>query len=212
MERSCKLLLDGLKPYLNELASASPAPGGGAAAAVTIAQGLALLSMVCNLTIGKKKFSAVEDQAKDILEQLSTMRVEALSEAEADMNAFTVVMKAYHMPTETDKQKSTKKATLVKATRNAAEPPFRLMALAAQAFPLADQLEKIGNPNVLSDVFVGRHLLIAGYKSSKENVEVNLNNLSPEDSFVSDMRAKMNTLIVSKNLKLATEAHGITRK
>lgn len=191
------MLLDGLKPYLNELASASPAPGGGAAAAVTVAQGLALLSMVCNLTIGKKKFSTVEDQAKDILEQLSTMRAEALSEAEADMSAFTVVMKAYQMPAETDEQKSTKKAAMAKATRKAAEPPFRLMVLATQALPLANHLEKIGNPNVLSDVFVGRHLLIAGYKSSKENVEVNLNNLSPEDSFVSEMRTKMNAITAS---------------
>ena len=189
------MLLDGLKTYLNELASASPAPGGGAAAAVTVAQGLALLSMVCNLTIGKKAFSAVEDQAKDILEQVSTMLAAALSEAETDMKAFTVVMKAWQMPAETDEQKVTRKATLAKATRNAAEPPFRLMALAAQALPLADQLEKIGNPNVLSDVFVGRHLLIAGYKSSKENVEVNLNNLSHEDSFVSEMRTKMNALM-----------------
>ena len=189
------MLLNGLKTYLNELASASPAPGGGAAAAVTVAQGLALLSMVCNLTIGKKAFSAVEDQAKDILEQVSTMLAAALSEAETDMNAFTVVMKAWQMPAESDEQKVTRKATLAKATRNAAEPPFRLMALAARALPLADQLEKIGNPNVLSDVFVGRHLLIAGYKSSQVNVEVNLNNLSPEDPFVSEMRAKMNTLI-----------------
>jgi len=191
------MLLDGLNSYLNDLASASPAPGGGAAAAVTVAQGLALLSMVCNLTIGKKKFSAVEGQAKDILEQLSTMRAEALSDAEADMSAFTVVMKAYQMPVETDEQKSTKKAALANATRNAAEPPFRLMALAAQALPLADQLEKIGNPDVLSDVLVGRHLLIAGYNSSKENVEVNLNNLPPEDSFVSEMRTKMNTLSIN---------------
>jgi len=193
-ERSCKLLLDGLTPYLDDLASASPTPGGGAAAAVTVAQGLALLSMVCNLTIGKKKFSAVEDQAKDILEQLSAMRAAALSEAEADMNAFTVVMQAYRMPAKTDEQKSSRKVALAKATRNAAEPPFRLMTLAAQAFPLADQLEKIGNPNVLSDVFVGRHLLMAGYKSSQENVEINLNNLSPEDSFVSEMRTRMNNV------------------
>ena len=189
------MLLDGLKPYLHDLASASPTPGGGAAAAVTVAQGLALLSMVCNLTIGKKKFSAVEDQAKDILEQLSTMRATALSEAAADMSAFTVVMQAWRMPAETDAQQSIRKAALATATRNAAEPPFRLMALAARALPLADQLEKIGNPNVLSDVLVGRHLLIAGYKSSQENVEVNLNNLSPEDSFVSEVRTKMNDLL-----------------
>jgi methenyltetrahydrofolate cyclohydrolase len=191
------LLLDELKPYLEDLASASPTPGGGAAAAVTIAQGLALLSMVCNLTIGKKKFSTVEEQTKDLLELLTTMRAEALSLAEKDMRAFTVVMNAYRMPAETDEQKSTKKATLASATRHAAEPPFRLMTLSVRALPLADQLEKIGNPNVLSDVFVGRHLLKAGYKSSKENVEVNLNNLSPDDAFTSEMRIKMDDLATS---------------
>ncbi len=195
MERWFNLLLDGLKHYLDDLASASPVPGGGVAAAVTVAQGLALLSMVCNLTIGKKKFSAVESQAKDIYEQVSRMRANALFEAEADMNAFGIVMNAYQMPTQSDEQKSARKTALAKATREAAEPPFRLMTLATQALPLADQLEKIGNPNVLSDVLVGRHLLIAGYKSSKDNVEVNLNNLSPDDSFINEMRIKMDSLI-----------------
>jgi len=188
------LQLDSLKPYLSDLASASPTPGGGAAAAVTVAQGLALLSMVCNLTIGKKKFSEVEGQAKEILEQVSAMRAEALSEAEADVNAFNAVMKAYQMPSETDEQKSTKRIALTQATRDAAEPPFRLMTLSARAFSLADKLEKIGNPNVLSDVLVGRHLLIAGYLSSKVNVEVNLNNLVPDDAFVNEMQRKMDEL------------------
>lgn len=189
------MLLDGLQPYLDDLASASPVPGGGVAAAVTVAQGLALLSMVCNLTIGKKKFSTVEARAKEVLEQVSTMRAKAISEAEADMGAFRIVVNAYQMPSETDEQKSTRKAALSKATRGAAEPPFRLMTLVAQALPFANQLEHIGNPNVLSDVLVGRHLLIAGYKSSKENVEVNLNNLSPDDPFINEMRTKMDALI-----------------
>ena len=195
MERSFNLRLDGLKPYLDDLASASPVPGGGVAAAVTVAQGLALLSMVCNLTIGKKKFSTVESQVKEIHDQVSSMRAAALSEAEADKDAFGIVMMAYRMPTETDEQKSARKTALAKATREAAVPPFRLMTLATQAFPLADQLEKIGNPGVLSDVLVGRHLLIAGYKSSIVNVEVNLNNLSPDDPFTNEMRIKMDALI-----------------
>jgi formiminotetrahydrofolate cyclodeaminase len=150
--------------------------------------------MVCNLTIGKKKFSVVEVQVKALLEQLSGMQAEALSEADADINAFTGVMQAYQMPVETDEQKSVKKTALEKATRNAAEPPFRLMSLAAYALPIANQLEKIGNPNVLSDVLVGRHLLVAGYKSSRENVEVNLNSLSPIDPFVIEMRERMRAL------------------
>ena len=188
------MLLDGLKPYLDDLAGASPAPGGGAAAAVTVAQGLALLSMVCNLTIGKKKFIEIEGQVKEILEQVSAMRVQALSEAEADMEAFNAVMAAYKLPTETGEQKAAKQVALTKTTQEAAEPPYRLMTLAAEAMPLADQLEKIGNPNVVSDVYVGRHLLIAGYKSSQENVEINLNSLSADDPFVRDMRVRMDAL------------------
>ncbi|MDD5057918.1 MAG: cyclodeaminase/cyclohydrolase family protein [Sideroxydans sp.] len=191
------LQLDGLKSYLDDLASASPAPGGGAAAAVTVAQGLALLSMVCNLTIGKKKFVAVEDRAKEILEQVTTMRAQALAEAEADMRAFDAVMEAYQIAATSDEQRLAKKVALAQATREAAQPPFRLMALASRALPLADQLEKIGNPNVLSDVLVGRHLLIAGFNSSKENVEVNLRNLPADDTFVAQMRAGMDALAVN---------------
>jgi formiminotetrahydrofolate cyclodeaminase len=185
------LLLDSLKPYLDDLASASPAPGGGAAAAVTIAQGLALLSMVCNLTIGKKKFAEVEGEAKEILEQVSRLRGAALTEAEADMAAFNAVMGAYQMPATNDAEKAAKRESLARATRAAAEPPYRLMELCTRALPLADRLEQIGNPNVLSDVLVGRHLLLAGLASSRVNVEVNLNSLAPEDVFVAEMKARM---------------------
>lgn len=191
------MLPDGLKRYLKELASSAPTPGGGSAAAVTVAQGLALLSMVCNLTAGKKRFSAVEAQIRSALKQLSAMQEEALTEAEADITAFTEVMKAYRLPAETDMQKSTKQDALDRATREAAQPPFRLMTLAAEALAFADQLERIGNPNLLSDVLVGRHLLIAGIKSSRVNVEVNLNNLSPDDPFVTQMKTNMKALIAS---------------
>jgi methenyltetrahydrofolate cyclohydrolase len=189
------LELEGLRAYLNDLASASPAPGGGAAAAVTVAQGLALLSMVCNLTIGKKKFKSVESQAIRILERVSAMSQEALSEAESDVNAFRDVMKAYRMPADTEEQRSAKQAAVEKATRGAAEPPFRLMRLAAAALPLADELEKIANLNVLSDVHIARHLLKAGYKSSQENVEVNLEGLSSSDPFIKEMRNKIGALV-----------------
>lgn len=186
--------LDALQPYLDALASAAPAPGGGAAAAVTVAQGLALLEMVGNLTIGKKKFAAVESEARAILDRATTLRAEALALAAADMAAFDKVMDAYRLPAETEAQAAVKRDALTDATRAAAEPPFRLLQLAATALPLADRLEQIGNPNVLSDVLVGRHLLLAGIAASRENVEVNLRNLSPADDFVATQRARMNQI------------------
>jgi len=188
------LALEELNPYLDALASAAPVPGGGAAAAVTVAQGLALLAMVCNLTIGKKKFVAVDSEARAILDRASAMRMESQALAEADMAAFRDVMDAYRLPAETAVQAGIKRDALANATRAAADPPYRLMQLAADALPLADRLEQIGNPNVLSDVRVGRHLLIAGIEASRENVEINLCNLSPEDDFVGSMRARMDAI------------------
>jgi formiminotetrahydrofolate cyclodeaminase len=188
------LLLDSLKPYLDDLASAAPVPGGGAAAAVTVAQGLALLAMVCNLTIGKKRFAAVEAETIQIRTEVTAMMADALSLAEADMSAFGGVMEAYRLPAESDAQRAARQDALTRATRAAAEPPFRLMQVVAEALPLANRLERIGNPNVLSDVLVGRHLLHAGMKASRENVEVNLANLAADDAFVGDLRARMAAL------------------
>ncbi|HRH13503.1 MAG TPA: cyclodeaminase/cyclohydrolase family protein [Azonexus sp.] len=186
--------LEGLRPYLEALASRSPVPGGGVAAAVTIGQGLALLSMVCNLTIGKRQFSSVQSEVSSILERVTEMRAMVMSEAEADIHAFTALMAAYQMASDAPSLASKKKAAVARATRAAAEPPFRLMALVLEAQPFADRLAQIGNPNVLSDVLVGRHLLVAGYASSVENVEANLRNLSAGDPFIDKMKARMKAL------------------
>ena len=56
-----------VQPFLDKLAGGSATPGGGSAAAAAGAMGTALVSMVCNLTIGKKKFVDVESQMKEIL-------------------------------------------------------------------------------------------------------------------------------------------------
>ena len=190
-------MFDDLKPYLDQLASAAPTPGGGAAAAVTVAQGLALLEMVCNLTLGKKKFAAVETEVRGILEQATALRAESLVLAEADMAAFAGVMRAYRLPAETEAEKAEKQATQNEATRQAAQPPWQLMQLAARALPLADRLERIGNPNVKSDVLVGRHLLLAGLAASRENVEVNLLGLPVDDPFAAQLRSRMAGLLAT---------------
>lgn len=194
MERLLNLPLEGLRSYLEALASRSPVPGGGVAAAVTIAQGLALLSMVCNLTIGKEKFSSVHKEVSALLMRATELRALTMSEAEADILAFEAVMAAYRLPSGSPSLASEKSAATLKATRAAAEPPFRLMALVVEALPIAERLGQIGNPSVFSDIRVGRHLLVAGYASSVANVEVNLDNLSDTDPFGLTMRAKISEL------------------
>lgn len=194
MERLLNLPLEGLRPYLEALASRSPVPGGGVAAAVTIAQGLALLSMVCNLTIGREKFSSVHKEVSELLMRATELQMLAMSEAEADILAFEAVMAAYRLPMGSPSLASEKSAATLKATQAAAEPQFRLMALAVEALPIAERLGQIGNPSVFSDVRVGRQLLVAGYASSMANVEVNLDNLPADDPFILNMRARIGAL------------------
>jgi formiminotetrahydrofolate cyclodeaminase len=87
-----------LKSFLDELASASPAPGGGSVAALSGALGAALSSMVCRLTIGKKKYAGVEEEMKKILAQAEELREQFTVLIDKDAAAFNKVMEAYSLP------------------------------------------------------------------------------------------------------------------
>ncbi|MGC8773663.1 MAG: cyclodeaminase/cyclohydrolase family protein [Chlorobaculum sp.] len=163
-----------ISTYLDSLASADPTPGGGAAAAVTAAQGAALLSMVCNLTIGKKKFADVEHEVHSILDQCETARRQMLNLGDRDMEVFGTIMEVYKMPKATPEEAEARRAAIQLALKASSEAPFELFKRCLAILPLADRLEKIGNPTVLSDVIVGRYLLVAGLMSAMANVEVNL--------------------------------------
>ena len=84
--------------FLDALASSAPAPGGGSVAALSGAMGAALVSMVCNLTLGKKKYADVQDDITALVAQSEALRHELADLLEADVEAFTGVSHAYKMP------------------------------------------------------------------------------------------------------------------
>jgi len=88
--------------FLDALASSSATPGGGSAAAILGAMGAALVSMVCNLTIGKKKYADVEGEMKGVLGKAETLRHRLTGMIEDDVKAFDMVMGAYRMAKETE--------------------------------------------------------------------------------------------------------------
>jgi formiminotetrahydrofolate cyclodeaminase len=154
-----------LSRFLDELASSSPAPGGGSAAALAGAVGAALASMVCRLTIGKKKFEGVEPEMKEILKQTEELRGLFARLVDRDASAFGKVMEAYSFPKETDDQKALRSAAIEEATKEAALVPLELMKHVIDAFPLAAAAAGKGNPNSVSD---------AGCESAALNVRINL--------------------------------------
>ena len=110
--------------FLTELASSSPAPGGGSVAALAGALGTALTSMVCNLTIGKEKYQTVEPEIKNIMKQSEELRKKLTELIDKDTDAFNDVMKAFKMPKHTDEQKKTRSQAIQNGYKTAAEDPL----------------------------------------------------------------------------------------
>jgi len=162
-----------VEPFLEALASRDATPGGGSAAAIIGAMGAALVSMVCNLTIGKKKYVEVEGEMKDILAKAEALRVKLIGMIEDDVKAFDTVMAAYGMPKETDAEKEARDKALQAALKEATEGPLRCCHAAREVIDLAAIASDKGNLNVISDAGVGVLAAYAALRSAALNVFTN---------------------------------------
>ena len=157
--------------YLKRLGSGSPIPGGGAAAALTSAQGAALIMMVANHTIGKAKYAEFEELNKDILAEAEVLLGSLTDGIDNDAEAFSKVSAAYAL-SKTDEEK--RSAEIASASVLAAEAPLMVMEDSLAALRLAATLKGRSNKNLESDIYVAALCLYAGIKSAKLNVEANV--------------------------------------
>jgi len=164
--------------FLGELASDSPTPGGGSVAALCGALGAALASMVCNLTVGKKKYADVEDQMNDILEESEALRLELTQFIEEDAMAFDQVMEAMKLPKETDEEKASRRARIQEALVDAASVPIAVMGRCVAVIHLARLVAESGNTNAVSDAGVAALVGRAGAHAARLNVLINLGGIS----------------------------------
>lgn len=185
-----------IETFLNDLASGESTPGGGAAAALTGSQAAALLSMVLNFTVGRRKYAAVEEELRGLLLRTEEMRAELLLYADKDAEAFGAVAACYSMPRSTTEEKDARTSAMQTALREAAEVPFAIAALCADLLELASPVAEKGNPNVVSDAATAAHLAHAALYSALVNVDINLKYLKDE-TFVSRMQAEVAELKAS---------------
>ena len=164
--------------FLDELASSSPAPGGGSVAALSGALGAALTSMVCNLTIGKKKYVGVEEDMKRILQQAEEMRTRFTALIDKDTEAFNKVMEAYGLPKDSNGQKALRDAAIAEAMKEATLVPLEVMKHCIDAMALVQEVAAHGNANSVSDAGVSALMLHAACESAALNVRINLNGIS----------------------------------
>jgi methenyltetrahydrofolate cyclohydrolase len=162
-----------VEPFLDALASQAATPGGGSAAAIIGAMGAALVSMVCNLTIGKKKYAEVEGEMKDVLAKSEALRLKLTGMIEDDVTAFDAVMAAYGMAKESDADKAAREKAIQAALKQATEVPLRCCYAAREVIDLAAIASDKGNLNVISDAGVAVLAAYAALRSAALNVFTN---------------------------------------
>ncbi len=180
--------------FLDELASDSPAPGGGSVAAANGAMGAALVCMVCRLTIGRKKYAAVEEQAKEILYSAELARKKLGDLMEEDTQAFNEIMEAYRLPKDNPTQVTARQAAIQIALRQATLVPLETARQCTQVISLAERIAAIGNTNAASDAGVAVLCAQAGMHAAALNVETNLVDIQDQD-FIHEMQAGMEALL-----------------
>ena len=170
-----------MSDWLGQLADRTPAPGGGAVAALCAASAAALLEMVANYTTGKK-WADREESMRAIAAEVAELRARAAQLAAADAAAFGAVGEAYGLPRATDEEKAARSAAIQRATVGAAEPPVQVGRLAVRLVAIADGMVDPANPNVLSDVGIAAATARAALSGSITNITVNAAFLTDGDA------------------------------
>ncbi len=191
--------------FVNELASKSPVPGGGGAAALVGAIGVALSSMVCNLTTGKKKYAQFEDDIQDILKKAQELQNSLMQMIDEDAENFLPLSKAYGMPKGTEQERKLKEETLEKALKQACEVPIKIVKACYDAIKLHAELVDKGSRLAISDVGVGVQCLRAAIISGQLNIVININSI--KDSVYVDRIKKEVMPLVKEGVNLADEVY-----
>ena len=198
-----------VETFLDALASQSATPGGGSAAAIIGAMGAALVSMICNLTIGKKKYADVEAEMKEVLGKAEALRLRLTGMIEDDVKAFDMVMGAYGMAKETDADKAARGEAIQAALKQATDVPMRCCRAAREVIDLAGAAADKGNLNVISDAGVGVLAAYAALRSAALNVFTNARMIT-DKTFAEARLKELNELLAGA--EGATEqAYGVVK-
>ena len=169
-----------VRDFQTALASSSPTPGGGTAAAIALGQASALTVMVCDLTVGKDKWQDGWNVAEEAMVLSAKIMRRAGELADEDSDAFDEVMASFKLPKSSDEEVSIRRTAIRNATLKATEKPYETAELALELLKILPELANKGNSNAVSDVGVAGLLASAACKGALFNVDINLGSL-PED-------------------------------
>ncbi|HZE45164.1 MAG TPA: cyclodeaminase/cyclohydrolase family protein [Steroidobacteraceae bacterium] len=183
-----------LGTFLDELASGAPTPGGGSAAAIMGAMGAALISMVCNVTIGKKGYEAVEAEMKSVRDESEKLRLRLTALVAEDVAAFDALMAAYRLPKSSEEDKSRRAAAIQSSLLAATETPLACARACAEVVALSGRAGEKGYAGVISDAGVGVMAANTALRSAALNVYINAPSLK-DRAFADAATAELEQLL-----------------
>ena len=163
-----------LAQFTGVLGSKSPIPGGGGAAALAGALGAALGAMVGELTLGKPKYAAVEEQMADLTARAKDLSQKLLALIDGDAEAFLPLSRAYAIP----RDDPGRAEELERCLRLAAQPPMEMMRLCCQAIELMEGFAAMGSALAVSDAAAGAALCRGALYGAAVNVKVNTKSMA----------------------------------
>jgi len=182
------------KEFAESLASKQAVPGGGGAAALTGALGIALASMVANFSKGKKKFLDVEERHAEILQKGEKLRKRLLELIDEDAKNFLPLSKAYGIKAVTEEEKAAKEEVLQDALKVAIDAPIKMVECIHDSIIIHEELVDISSKLIISDVGVGAQFLKAALYGARLNVIINLNSIKDYE-YTSETRNKVDAMV-----------------
>ncbi|MEL7568666.1 MAG: cyclodeaminase/cyclohydrolase family protein [Dehalobacterium sp.] len=183
-----------LTEFIDELASSSPAPGGGSVSALAGSLSSALVYMVINLTISKEKFKEVEAEFNSLIQEVNDLKNRLCNYIDKDTEAFDKVMEAFKLPKNNEAEKEFRINSIQEATKYAALLPLEVAKDCLGAMYLAKSVSEKGNPNALSDAGVACLMAYAGLHGALLNVEINIGSIK-DPLFVSELNSKKESIL-----------------
>ena len=196
----------GCNEFVEVLSSKAPVPGGGGASALVGAVGTALGNMVGSLTVGKKKYAAVEDEMWELKKKADALQADFLRLIDEDAKAFEPLSKAYGMPKNTEEEKAEKARVMAAALKDACAVPMEIMEKCCEALDLIKEFADKGSALAISDAGVGALFCKAALQGASLNVFINTKSMTDRE-YADGLNAKADAML-AEYTKLADEIFG----
>ncbi len=201
------MLDDSCKSFISVLSSKAPVPGGGGAAAMGGAIGMALSNMVGNLTTGKKKYADVEPEIIELIKRGDDVIAELQTLVDKDAEVFEPLSKAYGLPKNTPEEIAAKAEAIEECSKLACSVPIEIMRKCFEGIKIHARMGEIGTKIAISDVGCGVVFLKSALVAASLNIVINLGTIKDAD-FKNDMQKEMDTLL-AEGQRLADDTFNI---